>query len=259
MFEHMLHLRPPPCRSEWALFLDLDGTLLEIAATPAAVHASARLRRTLSALAARLGGALAIVSGRTIDVVDALLEPLRLPVAGIHGVTRRDGHGRIHGVAAPDARVARARASLAAFAAERPGLALEDKGTALALHYRLAPELECDALAVVAGALAQLGPQFEIQHGKMVLELKPRSADKGRAIEQYMREPPFEGRTPAFVGDDLTDEPGFAVVNGMGGCSVKVGGADTCARWRLADVGQVLDWLESCAGPDAGARIHDGS
>jgi trehalose 6-phosphate phosphatase len=90
-----------------------------------------------------------------------------------------------------------------------------------------------------------------------VLELKPRGADKGRAIEQYMREPPFAGRVPAFVGDDLTDERGFAVVNAMGGCSVKVGGADTCARWRLADVGQVLDWLESCAGPDAGAELRE--
>ena len=251
-------MRPPQCRSEWALFLDLDGTLLEIAATPAAVHASARLRGTLSALAVRLDGALAIVSGRTIDTVDALLEPLRLPVAGIHGVMRRDGHGRIHGVAAEDTRLARARASLAAFAAARPGLVLEDKAMPLALHYRLAPELESAALAAVAGMLEQLGPQFEIQHGKMVLELKPRSADKGRAIEQYMREAPFAGRPPAFVGDDLTDERGFAVVNGMGGCSVKVGDADTCARWRLADVGQVLDWLESCAGPDAGAGFREG-
>lgn len=259
MLEHMLQMRPPPCRPEWALFLDLDGTLLEIAATPAAVRASARLRRTLAALVVRLDGALAIVSGRTIDIVDALLEPMRLPVAGIHGVMRRDGNGRMHGIATEDARFARARAALADFVATRPGLVLEDKAMALALHYRLAPEHESAAQAAVGGALEQLGPQFEIQHGKMVLELKPRGADKGRAIEQYMREPPFQGRMPAFVGDDLTDERGFAVVNAMGGCSVKVGGAETCARWRLADVGQVLDWLESCAGPDAGAESREGT
>ena len=255
----MPHMRPPLCRHDWALFLDLDGTLLEIAATPASVHASARLRSLLSLVSTRLGGALALVSGRTIETVDALLHPLRLPVAGIHGVMRRDGSGRMHGLDATEPLVERARAALAAFAHDRPGVVLEDKGIALALHYRLAPEQETDARAAVARALATLGPAFEIQHGKMVLELKPHAADKGHAIRQYMSEAPFAGRVPAFVGDDLTDELGFAVVNAMGGCSVKVGGAPTCAHWRLADVGQVLDWLESCAGSDEGAAIRDGS
>jgi trehalose 6-phosphate phosphatase len=172
---------------------------------------------------------------------------------------RRDGSGRVHGLDAIDPLVARARDALAAFAADRPGVVLEDKGIALALHYRLAPEHAAAARVAVARALDALGPLFEIQQGKMVLEIKPRGADKGRAIEQYMSEPPFLGRVPVFAGDDLTDERGFAVVNAMGGYSVKVGDAPSCAHWRLADVGQVLDWLESCAASDEGAGIRDGS
>jgi len=239
---------PPRCRPDWALFLDLDGTLLEIAETPAEVRISARLQAALPRLRDELDGALAIVSGRSLAVIDQLLAPLRLPVAGVHGAERRDAAGTVHTATATSG-LARARRSLATFVARHPRLLLEDKDTALALHFRRAPELERAARAAVAEALAASSTSsFELQEGKRVLEIKPRNASKGDAIARFMREPPFAGRVPAFVGDDRSDEAGFAVVNGLSGCSIKVGlGGSSLARWRLPDVDRVLDWLEASA------------
>jgi len=194
-----------------------------------------------------LDGALAIVSGRSLAVIDQLLAPLRLPVAGVHGAERRDAAGTVHTATATPG-LARARRSLATFVARHPRLLLEDKDTALALHFRRAPELERAARAAVAEALASSSASFELQEGKRVLEIKPRNASKGDAIARFMREPPFAGRVPAFIGDDRSDEAGFAVVNGLGGCSIKVGlGGSSHARWRLPDVDRVLDWLEASA------------
>jgi trehalose 6-phosphate phosphatase len=238
---------PPRCRDDWALFLDLDGTLVEIAATPDAVLVSSRLLRVLRALHERLDRAVALVSGRSIAEVDRLLGLPGLAVAGIHGSERRDATGRVHRASASPV-IDDARRTLAAFAMRHSGLLLEDKGNALALHFRRAPGMEPAARAAVAQALAASGPGFEVQAGKSVLEIKPTGASKGRAIEQFMAEPPFAGRVPAFVGDDLTDEAGFDVVNRMDGCSVRVGdGGGSCARWSLPDVAHVLDWLESCS------------
>jgi len=240
---------PPPCGNDWALFLDLDGTLLELAATPGAVQVSDRLLRVLLALRQRLDDAVALVTGRSITEIDRLLGLSDLAVAGIHGGERRDAAGRVHRLSA-DSGIDEARRALAAFAMRHPGLLLEDKGSALALHFRLAPGMEPAARAAVAQALAASGPRYEVQAGKRVLEIKPLGASKGRAIEQFMAEPPFAGRVPAFVGDDLTDEPGFDVVNRMNGCSVRVGAADgSRARWTLPDVARVLDWLESPCDP----------
>ena len=148
-------------------------------------------------------------------------------------------------VVADQLKVAAAR--LAAFAAAHPGLLLEDKGRSLALHYRLAPQLEGEARALVGEVLAGLGEGFELQRGKMVLELRPGGRDKGSAIAEFMAEAPFRGRVPAFVGDDLTDEFGFGVVNGMGGVSVKVGEGASQARWRIADAAAVRAWLAQWA------------
>src|SRR4030095_13799928 len=171
---------PPPCRDDWALFLDLDGTLLEIADTPDAVRVSSRLLRVLRALRERLDHAVALVSGRSIAEVDRLLGLSGLAVAGIHGSERRDPAGRVH--RAPwSPGIDDARRALAAFATRHSGLLLEDKGNALALHFRLAPDMEPAARAAVADALATSGPGFEIQVGKRVLEIKPTGASKGRA------------------------------------------------------------------------------
>lgn len=234
---------PPPHAPDGAFFLDIDGTLLEHAATPDAVHVDAPVRTLLGALHAGTGGALALISGRALADVDALFAPLKLAVAGQHGVERRDAAGRMHLHADELQPLRRAAARIAAFAAAHEGLVFEDKGHNLALHYRRAPRLAGEARALIESLAAELGEGYELQAGKMVLELKPWGRDKGTAIEEYMAEAPFRGRTPVFVGDDLTDEFGFGVVNRLGGVSVKVGAGATIARWRLVDAPAVRAWL----------------
>lgn len=233
----------PPLAADWAFFLDVDGTLLEHADTPDAVRVDGAMRNLLSDLQAGARGALALISGRSVADLDRLFAPLALAAAGQHGAERRDGAGRVHRHDFPEAPVRRAAARLAAFAGAHPGLLLEDKGRSLALHYRLAPQLEDEARALVDEVLSELGEGFELQRGKMVLELRPGGRDKGSSIAEFMAEAPFRGRVPVFVGDDLTDEFGFGVVNGMGGVSVKVGEGTSQARWRIADAAAVRAWL----------------
>ncbi|MFZ1908346.1 MAG: trehalose-phosphatase, partial [Burkholderiales bacterium] len=164
------------------------------------------------------------------------------------------GTGRMHRHDFSEAPVRQAAMRLAAFAAGHPGLLLEDKGYSLALHYRLAPQLEGEARALVGEVLAELGAGFELQRGKMVLELRPGGRDKGSAIAEFMAEAPFRSRTPVFIGDDLTDELGFGVVNGMGGISIKVGEGPSQARWRIADAQEVRAWLGEWAARQARQR-----
>jgi trehalose 6-phosphate phosphatase len=237
----------PQAAADWAFFLDLDGTLLEHAERPDAVRVDAAVRRLLAGLHEGADGGLALISGRALADVDALFAPLRLAVAGQHGVERRDAAGRVHLHASEAQPLRRAAARIAAFAAAHDGLVFEDKGHNLALHYRLAPQLAGEARALVESLAVELGEGYELQAGKMVLELKPGGRDKGTAIEEYMAEAPFRGRTPVFVGDDLTDEFGFRVVNRMGGVSVKVGEGPSQARWRIADAAGVRAWLEQWA------------
>jgi len=237
----------PQWRDDWALFLDVDGTLLKIAATPAAVSVPARTIELLERVQRRLAGALALVSGRRVADLDALFAPLRLPAAGAHGAERRDASGRYHAEELGSA-LDPARRLLSAWADEHRGTLLEDKGVALALHYRAAPALEEAARAAVAAAAAAAGPSFHVQDGKKVFEIKVGGHGKGAAIAQFMSEAPFAGRLPVFVGDDLTDEDGFEVVNHLGGHSIAVGvNRDTHARWHLADESEVLRWLETFA------------
>jgi trehalose 6-phosphate phosphatase len=230
-----------------AFFLDVDGTLLDIAAAPDRVLVPTRVVTVLASLASGAGGAVALVSGRPIDDLDRLLAPLRLPCAGLHGAERRDTAGRLHrhrvnGTLDP------ARTVLGAFCRDHPGTLLEDKGAALALHYRGAPDTEEAARLTVRALLAGLTPHFALQEGKYVLEIKPAGANKARAIREFMAEQPFAGRVPVFVGDDVTDEDGFREVNGLGGISVKVGAAArTAAGSALAGVDEVLDWLAGWA------------
>jgi trehalose 6-phosphate phosphatase len=234
----------PPVAPGWAIFLDVDGTLLEIAESPEEVHATPAECRMLERLQKAAGGALALVSGRQLEVIDDLFSPLALPAAGQHGVERRDAQGRVQRDAFPAEALARAVTPIRAFAARHKGLVFENKGSSVALHYRRAPRLAAAAHSVVREAAAELGELVEVQRGKMVAELKPAGRDKGMAIEAFMEEPPFAGRIPVFVGDDLTDEYGFRVVNRLGGHSVKVGRGPTSARWRLQDSAAVHAWLE---------------
>ena len=242
----MRRVLPTP-RSDWAYFLDLDGTLLEFVDHPAPVGDDGRLRALLAGLHRATGGAVAVVSGRALADVDRLLGPAapRLPAAGQHGIERRDARGHVihHPFAA--ARLERARERLAEAIAARPGLVLEHKGASLALHYRRAPQLGGYAHRLVRLLAPQLGPRFRIEAGKRVVEVKPAGRDKGAAVLEFMREPPFRGRAAVFIGDDVADEHGFTAVNRMGGLSIKVGPGRTAARWRLRDVAAVWAWLAS--------------
>lgn len=228
-----------------AFFLDVDGTLLDIAEAPDRVHVPPRVVHVLSRLSDACCGAVALVSGRPIVDLDRLLSPLRLPCAGLHGAERRGARGEVrqHGM---DGALDAARTELASFCDAHRGTLLEDKGAALALHYRLAPAAETAARRAVGRVLAGLGPAFVLQEGKCVLEIKPAGSSKAHAIEEFMAEAPFAGRVPVFAGDDVTDEDGFRAVNRFGGLSVRVGaGAQTAAATALAGVDEVLEWLSA--------------
>ena len=241
--------RPLPAWDpDWALFLDVDGTLLEIESHPDDVRAGPRLQALLARIAGALDGALALVSGRSIASLDRIFAPLVLPAAGLHGLERRGADGRVHYPAGFATRMSEARGSLIAFVEGHPGLLLEDKGAALALHYRNAPDLAGAARAAMEDARNTLGEDFHVQEGKMVLELKPTGEDKGTAIAAFLAEPPFVGRTPVFIGDDVTDEDGFRVVNRLGGHSVRVGQAPgSAAGFTVPGVVEVLDRMQQWA------------
>lgn len=224
-----------------ALFLDFDGTLVDLAPQPHAVHVPEPLIVLLRDLHRQMHGALAVVSGRPIAQLDTFLAPLRIPVAGVHGAERRDAQGRLHLLDTPALdRVERAARQLAQ---AHPGLLVESKRGSLALHYRQAPELEQLCLATMEKAVAE-SPGVSLLRGKMVAEAKPGGASKGRAIEDFLREPPFAGRTPVFIGDDVTDEIGFSTVQGLGGLGIKVGEGATAATRRLADPAALRRELE---------------
>ena len=236
-------MKPPRVSAGDALFLDLDGTLVEIAPTPDAVRPARRLPQILEHLSRRLGSALAIVSGRPISEIDRILAPLALPAAGLHGLERRSTDGT-HRPPPALPRLCELRTALQDFAAAHPGLLLEDKGAALALHYRARPELGAAAAAAVETALGRPCGGIVVQQGKAVIELRPDGADKGRAVAAFMSEPPFAGRRPVFAGDDKTDEAAFRAVRARGGVAVRVGGEGaTAAEWSLADVAAVHAWL----------------
>lgn len=235
----------PAWNSRWALFLDVDGTLLDIADHPDAVRTTPRLKLLVRRAALELDGAVALVSGRAIADLDRLFMPLALPTAGLHGIERRSADGTMHFRATLEDQLHEVKQELMAFVENRSGLLLEDKGAALALHYRNAPALAAEADRVMARVADAAGEQFHVQRGKMVLELKPAGQDKGTAILQFMQESPFAGRIPIFAGDDITDEDGFVVVNGMGGESIRVGdGQATTAAHRVGSVVELLAWLE---------------
>jgi len=231
---------PPRLTPDAALFLDFDGTLVELAETPEAIHVPPAMVGLLGDLSDLLGGALAVVSGRQIDVLDRFLAPLRLPAAGEHGVQRRDAEGRMQEQRAPElTRVLDAANELARV---HEGLLVERKHAAIALHYRLAPQLE----AVCRDAMARIifdQPQLELMHGKFVFEVKPAGIHKGVAIGAFMEEAPFAGRMPVFAGDDTTDENGFAVVQPRGGVAIKVGSGPSQALHRLDSPRAVFEWL----------------
>ncbi|WP_183961632.1 trehalose-phosphatase [Chiayiivirga flava] len=238
---------PPALDARCALFLDVDGTLLDFAPTPDGVVLSPAVPRTLQRLQHHLRGALALVSGRPIAQLDALFAPLRLPAAGLHGQERRIEDARVD--AAVDlAPVRRIASEAQALARTHPGVIVEDKGANLALHWRAAPQA-ADAVRAYAHDAVRRLPGYRLQPGDHVLEFMPDGMDKGDAVLAFLREPPFRDRTPVFVGDDLTDEFGFAAAHDSGGWSVLVGGRPgSAARYGLAGPSAVAAWLERSAG-----------
>lgn len=228
-----------------ALFLDVDGTLLDIAAAPQSVSVPDDLRQRLRALFQAGGGAVALVSGRSIADLDGLFAPLVLPSAGLHGFERRGVSGACVTRPLPS-RVAleAARDAMLRLSRRHSGLLVEDKQFALALHYRGAPHLEDTVIESMKGIAASVADQLELQRGKMVVELRPQGATKGGAVSAFLEEAPFAGRLPIFLGDDLTDESAFGLVNEREGLSVLVGPERaSAARARIADVSAVRSWL----------------
>jgi trehalose 6-phosphate phosphatase len=230
-----------------ALFLDFDGTLVEIADRPEAIRVDAALPGLLAATQRRLGGALAVLSGRPIASIDAMLAPTRLAAAGVHGLEVR---------AAPAAAVVAADAA-GALDAVRTALAdaglpdvdvtVEDKRLSVAVHYRRAPERGAAVLAIVAAA-ARPFPDLHLVAGKMVVEVKPRGVDKGTALMNFLARPPFSDRVPVMIGDDVTDEDAFRAVLAAGGRAIKVGPGVSLAPERLADVAAVHAFVADVAG-----------
>jgi trehalose 6-phosphate phosphatase len=225
----------------YALFFDFDGTLADIAARPDEVQVTDDTRSTLLALRSVLGGAVAIISGREIASVDHFLLPAQLPVSGVHGLTRRDAEGRVYAANLDLGGIQQVQGRLAPFVAANPGLLLETKHGAIALHYRQRPELEEASVAAMRDAV---GDQYiQLRPGKMVIEALAHDGNKGAAIATFLSEPPFAGRLPVFAGDDMTDEDGFALVNSCQGISIKVGLGDTQAHYRARDTQELLSWL----------------
>lgn len=227
-----------------AIFVDLDGTLVDIADTPSQIAIDAGLRDLLARVHDACGGALALVSGRAIADLDAHLAPLQLPLAGQHGLERRDSAGRMHRMPGHE-RLLPVKQALAEVLLRHPEVLVEDKGLSLAVHYRLKPRLAPWLHRMLRALITTMPSEFTLQRGKRVIELRLAGADKGAAIAAFCAEPPFLGRRPVFVGDDVTDEHGFAMVNAARGISVKVGAGTTVAGHRLPDVAEVLGWLET--------------
>jgi len=232
--------------SAYSFFFDFDGTLTEIAETPNAVIVEERVRQALARLCKLSSGAVAIVTGREIDSIDKFLAPLKLAVAGVHGYERRNGRTTVSASAAEESAARSVEKVLTSFVDENPGLLLEKKRGALALHYRLRPELEPVCLSITEGLACRLS-DVVLTRGKMVVEMRLHTATKGTAITDFLQEGPFKGRIPFFAGDDVTDEDAFTVVNAAGGITVKVGPGVTAARARAASVDEFVTWLLATA------------
>lgn len=228
------------------MLLDVDGTLLEIAPSPSEVVVPMELPRRLARLRTACGGALALVSGRTLADLDALFGPLGGAAIGAHGLEVRHATGTLRAIGNDaSAALERVRRALAERARAWVGARVEDKGVSLAVHYRAAPRF-AGAIERAMAAFAGDEPTLRLLRGKCVVELLPVGRDKGAALADLMASAPFVGRVPVFAGDDVTDESAIAWVNAVGGVSIHVGAASTPsqARVRLPSVAAVHAWLE---------------
>lgn len=232
---------PPDLLDDAALFLDFDGTLVELADTPGGISVPAGLAPMLERLRRRLGGRLAIVSGRSLADLERHLPLHGIAFSGSHGLELQLADGTRLPLSMPIG-LDDVRGRVAAFAAAAPGLIVEGKPAGIALHYRLAPHEGPRAEAFMTALAKEKG--FQVQRGAMVIELRPDGADKGDALRAFMSEPEFIHARPLFVGDDMTDEHAFAAAALLGGAGILVGPErETAARYRLPSVAAVADWL----------------
>jgi trehalose 6-phosphate phosphatase len=233
-----------------AVLLDIDGTLIEIAPTPHEVRVPASLKHVLGTLRDRMGGALALVSGRPLADIDRLFEPLQVAAVGGHGAENRltaDGEIDRSRVKLLDPDL---RRRLLAIASATPGVLAEDKGYSIALHYRLAPDQEQRIRAEIGALCAELPHlRLEVLPGKSLFEIKPPSFNKGVAVRQLMKHPPFRGRRPIFFGDDVTDESVFKVMPEFDGLAFSVGRRFPGTNGYFATPREVRHWLYGFIGP----------
>ena len=234
----------------WALFMDIDGTLIDLAERPNAVAVPPDLPEHLHLVSEFFGGAMALVTGRALVYADKLFSPHRFPIAGLHGTERRRPDGGVDRIEVT-ADFDLIKADLTHEALSWPGVLIEDKGAAIAAHYRQAPERREELEAVMARYLKQAGPDFTLQNGKMVVEIRPSHANKGSALKAFLDEPPFTSRLPIAIGDDVTDEAMFREANALGGLSIRIGepGSDTAAQYHLpsaAALRRLLAELAEC-------------
>jgi trehalose 6-phosphate phosphatase len=237
-----------PNLNECALLLDVDGTIVDLAPTPREVWIPPSLRNVLARLIERTGGAVALVSGRPVSDLDLIFAPLVLTAVGGHGAEFRlvnDGHGVAPNPPPLDANLKR---KLAAIGKIGPGIIVEDKGYALALHYRLAPERESVIRAEVAKICAEhQSAAIEILPGKLVVEIKPSGFTKATGVRTLMTYAPFAGRHPIFVGDDTTDECVFRIMPELDGLAISVGRKVPGVTSYFDTPDSVRGWLERLA------------
>lgn len=240
----------PPSRGGRAVFLDFDGCLVALAPRPQDVAVPRRLPGLLSRLSRRCGGAVALVSGRSVAELRRFLPGLDVTLVGSHGGEWARGAGPVRRHAIDRDAMAEVQEEADRVVADWPGALLEDKPLGFALHSRQAPERAGD-LHRLATRLADSLPDHHLHEGKAVLEIRPDGVGKGHAVARLMRQAPFLGRIPVMAGDDRTDEPAFAVVNARGGLSIKIGAGPTCARARLATPAHLHGFLAAWAREDA--------
>ena len=243
------------CLNEYAILLDIDGTLLDLAPTPREVWVPPDLAETLSCLHARTSGALALVSGRSLNDIDLIFAPEQFPAVGGHGAEMRISNDSEAVAAHAPPMDKELKRRLAAIARLSPGILLEDKGYSLALHYRLAPHAEKAIYAAVSLIRAELpNAPIEVLPGKSVCEIKQTGFDKATGVRELMTHEPFRGRRPIFIGDDVTDESVFAIMPDLGGLAFSVGRRAQGVTDHFDEPRDVRAWLARLIDGEAGAR-----
>lgn len=229
-----------PTIDSLALFADFDGTLVDIAPTPDAIVVDSHLKTLLNRITDSTGKAFAIVTGRSLENIGQHLTECPCPVAANHGGQWQFPGEETQHIPLDDNQLSAYQSAISQFA-QQNALIFEMKPLGIAVHFRQHPE--CEAALDNFLASLEISANYKVIQGKAVRELKPALANKGNAIERFMKMPPFKGKTPVFFGDDITDEDGFRFVNRAGGFSFKVGDGETSARHRLADPAQVKSFL----------------